>query len=269
MDQKIGRRAERASEPAITHAFFDRARARLTLDVPPGPQTDTVHVETDAEREQSFFNRIKGSNDPTDLRDYIRQFPNGAHKGEVAVMLRRLGPGKRTPEAVLPPYLVNNTFPSATPPAEGSAQPAQRVSASAPPAEGSALPAQRASANPATRRAFSITPGTFASYATSTLQPGTTLRGKLVLERNGDFLYTGSNGVKVRGRLDFSAPDRVTGTATVTQPKVLGVPLVRYPDGSSSTSMTIRAQIVDGKLQGQYSDRFETGVLVADLNNPL
>lgn len=91
----------------------------------------------------------------------------------------------------------------------------------------------------------------------------------MVLERNGDFEYTGTNGVKVRGNLDFSVPDRITGTATATQPKVLGVPLMRYPDGSSSTNMTIRAQIVGGKLQGQYSDKFETGMLVADLSNPL
>jgi hypothetical protein len=91
----------------------------------------------------------------------------------------------------------------------------------------------------------------------------------MVLERNGDFLYTGTNGVKVRGNLDLSVPDRVTGTGTVTQPRVLGVPLIRYPDGSSSTNVTIRAQIVGGRLQGQYADKFETGALVADLSNPL
>ena len=123
--------------------------------------------------------------------------------------------------------------------------------------------------NPPARRAFSVKPGTFAAYATSTLQPGTPMRGKMVLERNGDFVYTGTTGVKVRGNLDFSAPDRITGTATATQPKVLGVPLARYPDGSSSTNLTIRAQIVGGKLQGRYSDQFETGELVADLSNPL
>jgi hypothetical protein len=50
---------------------------------------------------------------------------------------------------------------------------------------------------------------------------------------------------------------------------VLGVPLIRYPDGSSSTNVTIRAQIVGRRLQGQYADKFETGALVADLSNPL
>jgi hypothetical protein len=138
-----------------------------------------------------------------------------------------------------------------------------------PSGEGPDLPVPQAGSNPPTRHAFSVKPGTFAAYATSTLQPGTPLRGKMVLERNGDFLYTGTNGVKVRGTLNFAAPDRITGTATATQPKVLGVPLIRYPDGSSSTNITIRAQIVGGKLQGRYSDQFETGELVADLSNPL
>ncbi len=44
MDQKIERGVGSATEPAITHAFFDRARARLTLEVPPGLTDPTVPV---------------------------------------------------------------------------------------------------------------------------------------------------------------------------------------------------------------------------------
>jgi hypothetical protein len=128
---------------------------------------------------------------------------------------------------------------------------------------------QQVSLNTPTRHAFSLTPGTFGAYATSSLQPGTTQHGKVVVQRNGDFEYTGTTGVKVRGNLDFSSPERVTGTGTVTQPKVLGVPLIRYPDGSSSTNMTIRGQVVGGKLQGQFSDPFETGTLGIDFSSPM
>jgi hypothetical protein len=210
-------------------------------------------VQTTGELEQSFWNRVKDSTDPADFRDYARQYPNGAHSGEAALMLRRLDRSthRREPAAA---------------PASASASPAPAAAAEQP---APSVQQQPVAASPPPRHAFSITPGTFSAYATSTLQPGTTLRGKMVLERNGDFLYTGTNGVKVRGNLDLSVPDRVTGTGTVTQPRVLGVPLIRYPDGSSSTNVTIRAQIVGGRLQGQYADKFETGALVADLSNPL
>ena len=207
------------------------------VPVPVQPPADTVHVQTTNELEQSFWNRVKDSKDLADFRDYTRQFPNGAHAGEAALMLRRLD------------------------------RSAQRREAPAAPTGGSAEPVAPAPIVPA-RRAFSVTPGTYGGYATSSLQPNTTLRGRIVLERNGDFEYTGTTGVKVSGNLDFSAPDQVTGMGTVTQPKVLGVPLLRYPDGSSSTHVTIRGKIVNGKLQGQYSDRFEKGELVFDLSNP-
>ena len=223
---------------------------------PPAAGSDAIHVQTTGELEQSYWNRVKDSTDPADFRDYARQYPNGAHSGEAALMLRRLDRSAHRREP-------------ASAPASTSARASAQPPASAP-AAGAApdLPVPQVAGNLPARHSFSIKPGTYAAYATSTLQPGTPLRGKIVLERNGNFEYTGNNGVKVRGNLDFSVPDRITGTATATQPKVLGVPLIRYPDGSSSTSMTIRAQIVDGKLQGQYSDRFETGMLVADLSNP-
>ena len=233
-------------DQSLGEFYFVAPQAPAAAAAPPSPPvaaSDAIHVQTSGELEQSFWNRIKDSTDPADFRDYTRQYPSGAHIGEAVLMLRRL---ERSA------YRRESAAPAAPAPTEGAAPPVQQVSM-----------------NPPARRAFSLTPGTFAAYATSSLQPGTTLRGKFVLERNGDFQYTGTNGVKVRGNLDLSIPEKVTGTGVVTQPKVLGVPLIRYPDGSSSTTMTIRAQIVGGKLLGQYSDPFETGTLGADLSNPL
>ena len=250
-------------DQSIGEFYFVAPQAAVAAMAPASPPSsppaasDAIHVQTTGELEQSFWNRVKDSTDPADFRDYARQYPNGAHSGEAALMLRRLerSAHRREPAAV---PAASSASASAPPPASAPAS-----------GEGPDLPAQQGAGNSPTRRSFSVKPGTFAAYATSTLQPGAPLRGKMVLERNGDFEYTGTNGVKVRGNLDFSAPDRITGTATATQPKVLGVPLMRYPDGSSSTNLTIRAQIVAGKLQGRYSDRFETGELVADLSNPL
>jgi len=39
----------------------------------------------------------------------------------------------------------------------------------------------------------------------------------------------------------------------------------KYPDGSTSAQLTIRGRIVNGVLQGQFSDKFETGQLVFNL----
>lgn len=220
----------------------------------PGAASDAIHVQSTDELEQSFWNRIKDSADAADFKDYARQYPSGAHLGEAQLMLRRLDRSAHRRE----PSQVPQAVPALASSGNG--------------AEGSAVPVQVATSPPATnpfaRRAFSVTPGTFAAYATSSLNPGQTLRGKIVVQRNGDFEYTGSTGVKVRGNLDFSSPDRITGSGTVTQPKVLGIPIYRYANGSASTDMTIRAQIVGGKMQGQYSDPFETGTLGIDFGSP-
>jgi hypothetical protein len=51
---------------------------------------DFRHVETAEEREQSFWDRIKDSNDPADFSDYKKQYPTGPHTGEAALLLRKL-----------------------------------------------------------------------------------------------------------------------------------------------------------------------------------
>ena len=56
---------------------------------------------------------------------------------------------------------------------------------------------------------------------------------------------------------------------TVTQPKRFGIPILRYPDGSTTANMVIRGEIVNGTLRGRYSDAYETGELIFDLNSPM
>ena len=209
---------------------------------PPAPSAtaSTIHVQTSDELEQSFWDRIRDSSDPQDFTDYKKQFPQGPHAAEAALELRKL---KRA------------AAPKNTPVARSADLAAN---AAAPPA-----------AMPAALPAAPVPAGTYPGYATSTLNPGMVQRGRMVLASNGDFEYTGSTGVKVRGSLNLSRPQQVEGAGTVTQPKRFGIPIFRYPDGSTTANMVIRGEIVNGTLRGRYSDAYETGELIFDLNSPM
>jgi hypothetical protein len=222
-------------------ALYDQSIGEFYFVAPrPTPSGDVVHVPTPEELELSFWNRVSNSTVPADFKDYLKQFPNGAHAPEAVLMLRRLErPNPRPPVAAPPVSVVE---PALGPPMSPA---------------------------PAPHPATAVAPGTFGGYATSTLNPGTQLRGRMMLQSNGGFEYRGDNGVRVSGKMDLSRPDNVTGTGTITQPRVLGVPLMRYPDGSTSTHMTLRGKIVNGQLQAQFTDPFEKGELVFDLANRL
>ncbi|MFI4878379.1 MAG: caspase domain-containing protein [Steroidobacterales bacterium] len=218
----------------------------------PSATASTIHVQTSDELEQSFWDRIRESTDPQDYADYKKQFPQGAHAGEAALQLRRL---KR---AAAPK----------TAPVARSADLAG--GAAAPPAAGpAAMPAAATSASARAGPAAPVPAGTYPGYTTSSLNPGMVLRGRIVLASNGDFEYTGSTGVKVRGSLNLSRPQQIEGAGTVTQPKRFGIPLLHYPDGSTTANMVIRGEIVNGTLRGRYSDAYETGELIFDLNSPM
>ena len=214
--------------------FVPGGQAAALLPQPAAPAAAAgLHVQTAGELEQEFWNRIKDSSDSADFSDYQKQYPQGPHAAEATLALRRLK---------------------------------QRAAASNP--EIVSTPVARAVA-PAAAASPGVAAGTYAGYSTSSRSPGAVLHGRIVLSANGDFDATGSNGVKVRGSLDLSRPDSIQGTATITHPKVLGLPTMRYPDGSTTTTIAIRAQIVGGVLRGRYSDAYETGELVFDLNHPL
>ena len=54
------------------------------------PEPPARHVQTAAEREQEFWDRIQDSTDPADFADYAKNFPQGPHAGEAAVIQRKL-----------------------------------------------------------------------------------------------------------------------------------------------------------------------------------
>jgi uncharacterized caspase-like protein len=67
------------------------------------------HVDSANELEQSFWDRIKDSNDAADFKDYQTRFPNGPHASEAALLVRKLNrsaaaaPSARTAAAVPAP----------------------------------------------------------------------------------------------------------------------------------------------------------------------
>jgi len=210
-----------------------------------------IHVQSSDELEQSYWNRIRESSDPQDFSDYKKQFPQGPHTAEAALELRKL----------------KRTAPKSTPVVRSAELAAN---AAAPPAAmPAAMPAAATAAASSASPAAAVPAGTYPGYATSSLNPGMVQRGRMVLASNGDFEYTGSTGVKVRGSLNLSRPQQIEGAGTVTQPKRFGIPILRYPDGSTTANMVIRGAIVNGTLRGRYSDAYETGELIFDLNSPM
>ncbi|MGH8232346.1 MAG: caspase family protein [Steroidobacteraceae bacterium] len=71
--------------------------APTTVTAPTAP---SVHVESAAELEQSFWDRIKDSRDPADFEQYAKQFPNGPHTAEAGLMLRKLKSAPAAPTQV-------------------------------------------------------------------------------------------------------------------------------------------------------------------------
>ena len=209
------------------------APARVATELPSAstaPGATPIHIPTTGELDESFWVRIRDGTDADDFIEYERQFPKGAHVAEAALMARKLARRNAMPSPQAPvPNAAANSI-SETPPAA----PAPNVASGQ-------------------------------GYVTTSMQPGAKLMGTIVVNRDGTFLYRGTNGVILRGAMNLTDPDSVTGTGTAYQPKARGLILMKYPDGSTSTAVTLRARLVNGMLQGQYANKFETGQFVFNL----
>ena len=113
--------------------------------------------------------------------------------------------------------------------------------------------------------AASVVGGPFPGYLTSTLTPGVIYNGTLTVNADGTFEYLGANGNRMRGRTTVGDPDNLVGTGVTLLGKPHGLVQNRYPDGSVSTTVTIRGRIVNGIYEGQYVDKFQTGQFHYDL----
>ena len=188
-----------------------------------------IHVATSGELDQSFWDRIKDSTDPADFTDYSKQFPKGLHAAEASLMARRLS----RPATVQP--VAATTKPRAV-------APAAPVS-------------------------VSLVGGPFRGYITSSLTPGIRYDGSVTVNSDGSFEYIGANTNRMRGTTVSSDPNNVIGTGVTLLGKQFGHVQNRYPDGSVSTTVTMRGRIANGIYEGQYVDKFQTGQFYFDLNS--
>jgi uncharacterized caspase-like protein len=60
------------------------------------------HVDNANELEQSYWDRIKDSNDAADFKDYKTQYPNGSHVAEADLLIRKLSRGTAATRSVAP-----------------------------------------------------------------------------------------------------------------------------------------------------------------------
>jgi hypothetical protein len=78
------------------------------------------------------------------------------------------------------------------------------------------------------------------------------------LSNDGAFEMRSANGNGVRGKLNLSDPNQVYGTGVAFLGKRLGMPM-KYPGGSTTAQVTLRGSISNGKFQGQYVEKSQTG----------
>ena len=224
-DQTIGEFYFRPGSAAVEPARHEDAP--LTASA---PSAAPIHVQTAGELEQSFWNRIRDSSDPTDFTEYRAQFPKGVHAGEAALMARKLN------RAAAP-----TARPADVPAASTAAdQPAAQPSPGSPAGSG----------------------GPFPGYITSSLVPGVNMPGTFTLNRDGTFEYRGGDGARLRGILNVANPKSIVGSGTSTLGRKYGIVQTKYPDGTSSAQVQLRGRVAEGFLHGEYTDRYETGIFV-------
>jgi len=249
--ETAGKQVPFESSSLIGDFFFKQGANSSATSAEPADRTavaaiapDAIHVQSADELEQSFWNRVRDSTDAADFTEYQRQFPHGLHSAEASLMERKLTRSSSNSAAA------KSTDSSSTVALSQPSSPA-RSAAPPPPPGGPSGP-----------------PGTFPGYITSSLNPGETINGYVMLMQNGSFQYQGDNGTRVVGMLNLSNPGNVTGVGTAFLPKLLGLLQMKYRDGSTSTQIQMRGQIVNQVLQGQFGDKFENGQFVFNLARP-
>ena len=100
--------------------------------------------------------------------------------------------------------------------------------------------------------------GPFAAWGTSTLLPGVVGRQNLNVNADGTIDTYDSFGNRNHATLNVSDPNNVYGTQLTHLGKVNGVQ-IKYPDGSTSTTVTLHGKLVNGEIVGTWYDQFQSG----------
>jgi hypothetical protein len=233
-------------DQTIGDYYFVRVAAGTALPATPAaaPAADTasVHVESADEVEQEYWDRIRDSKDPADFADYQKQFPQGLHAPEAALEMRRLTRLQRASSA--PATISANA--AARPVARAPVVPVAATSSLPVPAGGTAQPSGTA-----------ITPGVYGGWTTQNPYPDRAF-GKLMLRADGYFEFINENGARLRGSLNLSHPEGITGRATVVM------------SNGNYTGVDIHnGRIVSGQFHAEYTDGWnDSGEIVIDLSHP-
>jgi uncharacterized caspase-like protein len=100
--------------------------------------------------------------------------------------------------------------------------------------------------------------GPYPGWGTSSLLPGVTGTGTITINSDGTVDTVAANGDRTHATLNVADPNNVTGTS-VTHLGVFNGIQRRYPDGSTSTEVTLQGKLANGKISGTYYDKFQTG----------
>jgi hypothetical protein len=234
-------------DQTIGDYYFVRGAAGAALQAAPAaaPAADTagVHVESADEVEQEYWDRIRDSKDPADFADYQKQFPQGLHAPEATLEMRRLTRLQRASSA---PATLSANVP-AGPVARAPVVPVAATSSL--PVPGAATAQQSGTA---------ITPGVYGGWTTQNPYPDRAF-GKLMLRADGYFEFINENGARLRGSLNLSHPEGISGRATVVM------------SNGNYTGVDIHnGRIVAGQFLADYTDGWnDSGQIVIDLSHPL
>jgi hypothetical protein len=206
--------------------YFRGGPGTAAAGAAPAAAAATVHVPTAAELDESYWQRISSSTDASDFAGYVTSFPKGMHVAEAQMMQRKLA-------KAAPPKTAARAVPVSTEDNAGSA----------------AAPARGAKLKPG---------GPYPAWGTTSLLPGVIGHATLTINADGSVDAVVENGDRAHWSVDVSDPNNVRGT-TITHLGSQGGIQRRYPDGSTSTQVTLTGRLENGVINGTYFDKFQTG----------
>jgi len=201
------------------HAVPADASPRREQPISAAQSPASIHVPTAAELDESYWLAIKNSTDAADFAGYTKSFPTGMHLAESQMMMRRLS---RSTTAT-------------------------------------AISHDAAAANPLSASTLSLRPGgPYPGWATTSLIPGFIGRGSVIVNRDGTIDTQAPDGTTTHTTVIIIDPDNITGTQITHLGKLRGLQN-RYPDGTTSTQVTLQGRLIDGVLSGTWYDKFQNG----------
>lgn len=110
--------------------------------------------------------------------------------------------------------------------------------------------------------------GTFLGFISSSLNNGEKIDGTLRLMDQGAFKYEGNNGVTLEGQFQRTSGSQIIGSGVTHLPKLFGLAIFKYPDGTNSTTLKFDGTVTPSSLSGVFKSPHETGTFAFNLTEP-